>query len=274
MLPARLWQTCREFWTMPRVGINLMRDAAAKNDPFYAQLVQDFYRNARRRHPKYLIVRRMTCGIALMHLPRTFAEYFARLKSSARRNFKQAVRAGCEFRRIDFNDHWEAVREICASAYVRHGEPVPKDYQPGERVRCTDPPSRDPTHDYPYFGVFVGGKLVAYAGCFVSGELCLVERIFGHSQWLDKSVVPFLIIEIARYLQGCHPLVKYYAYGSYFGAGETLKRFKRKFNFRPNYVTWVLDSVAAAAPHGARPLENRQTCITPENNEPCFGNKL
>jgi hypothetical protein len=137
---------------------------------------------------------------------------------------------------------------------MRQGRRVPKEYLSGKVAPCTDPTSQNPTHDYPYFGVFVSEKLVAYAGCFIGGDVCLLQHILGHAEWLEKSVVPFLIIEIVRYLLERHPHVKYYAYGTYFGAGETMKRFKRKFDFVPHYVTWVLDGGPPLKPQVPDPI--------------------
>jgi hypothetical protein len=241
MYPVRLWRTFLEFWRMPRVCINLMHDVTKENDPFFSRLVLDFYRDARRLRTKYLLlVRRMTSGVALSHVPRTFDEYLARVEASARRNYKKAVREGCTFRRINFNDHLEEILEIRGCTDVRQGRKVPEEFLNGKIKPCADPVSLNAAHDYPYFGVFVNGKLVAYASCLVGGELCVVEHILGHADWLEKSVVPFLIIEIVRYILDHHPQVKYYAYGTYFGAGETMKRFKRKFDFLPHYVKWEL----------------------------------
>ena len=54
-------------------------------------------------------------------------------------------------------------------------------------------------------------------------------------------MVPMLIISLAEYILQHFPTVKYYTYGAFFGAGTTLRRFKRKFLFLPHRVTWVLD---------------------------------
>jgi hypothetical protein len=40
----------------------------------------------------------------------------------------------------------------------------------------------------------------------------------------------------AEYVAENHPAVKYYCYGTYFGARETMKRFKRKFGHTSNYA--------------------------------------
>jgi hypothetical protein len=188
----------------------------------------------------------------MCRLPGTFDEYFMRVEGSARRNYKKALREGCAVRRIQFNDHLEAIREVRMSADVRQGRPMPEEYRRGLVAPSTDPPSRSPLHDYPYFGVFLGDKMVGYAGCLVAGEVCSLEHILGHADHLAVGAVPQLIIGIAQHLYRHHPQVRYYTYGMYFGGGEGLRRFKRKFDFLPHRVDWVLggepvDAVAAVS---------------------------
>ena len=225
---------------MPRVAVNLMAAATADNDPFYFDVVRRHYAATLRRHPKYLFLRRLVHGVALCRLPGTFDEYFMRVEGSARRNYKKALREGCTVRRIQFNDHLDEIREIRMSADVRQGRPMPEGYRRGVVAPTTDPPSRSPLHDYPYFGVFLKDKMVGYAGCLVAGELCSLEHILGHAGHLTVGAVPQLIIGIAQHLYHHHPQVRHYTYGMYFGSGEGLRRFKRKFDFLPHRVDWVL----------------------------------
>src|SRR5579871_3773636 len=65
VLLSRLRQTASEFLRMPRVSINLMHGATAGNDPFFGRIVQQFYTEATRRHPRALVVRQMSHGLAL-----------------------------------------------------------------------------------------------------------------------------------------------------------------------------------------------------------------
>jgi hypothetical protein len=246
MLPARLWRTAREFWGLPALTINLMRSAAAGNDPFFDRLVVEHYRAARRRRLRHLFLREMVHGVALSRLPPTFEEYYMRIEGSARRNHKKALREGCEVRRISYNDHLAEVAEVRASTDVRQGRLMPEDYRKGVAQPTSDPPSRTPIHDYPYFGVFLKGKMIGYAGCLVVGEYCGVEHILGHADYMSLGAVPLLLIGMAKEMYEHHRQVKYYGYGMYFGASESLRRFKRKFDFHPHRVTWVLDAPAAA----------------------------
>ena len=174
-----------------------------------------------------------------------------RIEASARRNQKKAVREGCEFRKIVFNDHLSEIALVRASIDMRQGRLMPEEYRKGLVRPTTDPLSRSPIHDYVYFGVFLKGKMIGYCGCLIAGEYCGIEQVLGHAEHLPLGVVPFMFIGIAKHLIEHHTQVKYYAYGMYFGASETLRRFKKKFDFHPHEVTWILgDAASLAQPAG------------------------
>lgn len=260
---AQFAKDVAELWNLPRTRIELMLHATQNNHPFFGDVVRKFYRDAQRRHRKFPLVRAMEFGVALCTLPQSFDDYLRDIEAAGRRNYKKAVREGCSFRRIQFNDHLDEIKEIRQSSEFRQGRRMPDSYLNDNMQPCTDPPSRNHWHDYAYFGVFLEGKLVAYAGCLISGEMASIGHILGNAQFLELGVVPFLIVELARYLQQHHPAVRYYLYGTYFGAGESLRRFKRKFLFMPHRVTWVLGETA---PHlsvpseaGARPADRQPT---------------
>ena len=229
-----------EMLRLPRAVVNLMSEKTAENDPFYARVVQDFYREASARHPKLLLAKKYEYGFTLCKLPKDFNAYFMEVEASARRNYRKAIRLGYRMTRFDFNTYLNDVRDIWLSTPIRQGELLPEDIRTGQVTRIKDPPSWTPYHDYPYFGIFKEEKLLAYAGCLVSGELCNLNDIYGHTQYQGDSVVPLLIIEIARVLIEFYPNVKYYSYGTYFGASDSMQRFKRKFLFNPHHVKWVL----------------------------------
>lgn len=227
----------RTLRQMPYVAINLAAGETADNDPFYATLVVDFYRYVRRRHPRLLFVRAFEYGVALCCLPQDPGGYEAMIEASGRRNIKKARRAGYGFERIDFNAHLEDILEIRRSADVRQGEVT--GYMRSDTVeQCRNPPSRSNVHDYVYYGILKEGRLVAYAGCLVAGELCMIEHILGHADFLGDGIVPLLIADIATDVVVRYPRVRCFAYGTYFGGGETMRRFKKKFGFVPHRVTW------------------------------------
>lgn len=228
-----------EIMRLPEVSIDLMHSATEDNDPFYDRIVREFYDSTRKRHRKFPLVKNWRYGVALCELPASFDDYFMYIEASARRNYKKAVRIGYEFKRINFNDYRDDIKEIRQSTDVRQGK-VPDEFLKSDVPECKDPPSKTDIHDYPYYGVLKDNKLYAYAGCLVAGELCMIEQIYGHADYQDDGVVPMLIVGIAGEMMKNCPKVKYYGYGSYYGAGETMRRFKRKFKFLPHKVEWKL----------------------------------
>lgn len=230
----------QEIRNLPRISINLMLAETRKNDQFFRTVTTEFYINARRRHSKFPLVRQMEIGLATCMLQAETKKYSDRLDSAARRNLKKAARLGYRFEHIDYNAHLPAITAIHQSTPVRQGRDMPADLFDSAATPHCNPASTNSCHDYPYFGIFKESQLVAYASCFVAGEICALNTIFGHSDYLSDGVVPMLIASIGDDIPTRHPAVKYYTYGQYFGASETLKRFKRKFLFQPQRVTWTL----------------------------------
>lgn len=234
-----MWCKLQMILAAPRVTVDLMLREARNNDPFYAKATREYYSSTQERHPKFPLIKVDQYGVALVELPGTFDEYFMTLEGSARRNFKKAGRNGYRFERIDFNTHLDGVRAIWQSTDVRQGA-VPDYMREGRVQPCANPPSRTDIHDYPYFGILKDNRLVAYAGCLVAGELCAIEHIYGHAEVQADAVVPMLIISIAGYVLANYPNVKAYTYDNLLGASTNMRRFKRKFGFKPCKVTWRL----------------------------------
>lgn len=231
----------REVLSLPTREVDLQFRDALNNSPFFQDYTQSFYKETRQRHPRFPLARKLSVGFAMKSLEDDFDAYFMSIEGSARRNWKKADRNGFTARRFDFNEHLDAVREILASTEVRQGKQMPERLLKGQIKENTNPPSTDPAHDYPFYGVFdEQGALRAYAGCFVCGEICMIETIYGHAEFQNAGVVPMLVIEIARALIEERKGVKFYAYGTYYGAGESMQRFKRKLGFNPVRVRWKL----------------------------------
>jgi hypothetical protein len=228
-----------DIFRLPQVSIDLMFEKTAVNDPFYGRAVKNFYKEATSRHAKLPLIRTFQFGFAVCVLPTDFNTYFMSLKSSARGNYRKAQREGYSVKRFDFNAHLDDVREILQSSSVRQGK-FPSHVREGHVHPISDPPSRTRYHDYPYFGVFRGGTLFAYASCLIAGELCNIADFYGHIRYEHDGLVALLVIEIAQELYKNFPTVKYFSYGTYFGASENLRRFKRKFLFYPYRTTWIL----------------------------------
>lgn len=228
-----------EIFRLPQIEIDLMLRETSGNQPFFAEVTREFFRESRRRHRKFMLIGNLTHGVALCRLPESFDEYFMMIEAAGRRNVKKANRLGYEFRRIEYNDHLKEIGEIRRSAPVRQGR-LPDEFLSGEVSPCRNPVSNSSCHDYPYFGVLRDGRLAAYMGVLIAGELAIIEHIYGHADLQSDGVVPKLIVGGAEWLMENAPAVKWYGYGSYFGASESLRRFKRKFRFKPYRVQWKL----------------------------------
>lgn len=233
----RFWREVFALRGMPKIAVNLMADKAVGNEPFYQAMVIDYYKYTRKRHRKFPLLRHDQYGVALLELPDKFDDYFMMVAGAARRNYKKAKRLGYEFKEIVHNDFLDDIGEIWKSASVRQGE-VPDYLKDGRVTPATHPASKNEYQDYIYYGVLKEGKLFAYAGCMISGELGAIEHIYGHAGYQSDGVVPMLIMGIAEDMIIKRSAVKYYTYDTFLGAGETLQRFKKKFGFKPYNVKW------------------------------------
>jgi hypothetical protein len=234
----RISQTITEISTLPSVRIDLMLSETVSNHPFYREVTSKFYKNAIRRHAKFPLVRQLEYGVAVSALKSSPKPYSDRVGSTAKRNLKKALRLGYRFARIDYNQHLNDITAIHRSTRIRQGRAMPEKFFTTGAPPIFDPPSTNPTHDYPYFGIFKDDTLVAYASCLVAGELCAIATIYGHDDHHADGVIPLLLVSMADHLIAHYPKVRYFVYDTYFGASETLRRFKRKFLFRPHRVTW------------------------------------
>lgn len=236
---SEAWADLRTAMRLPHVTVNLMLDKSRGNHPFFAATTEKVYREYTRRHPRFPLIRFLEYGVAMMPLPANHEAWFAAIEGSARRNVRKAVKLGYRFERILYNDHLDDITAILRSTTERQGTMDAAFLERGA-VAISDPESSDPHHDYAYYGVFDGDTVVAYAGCFVAGEILMIHTIFGHAGYQSNGVVPMLIDGIVNDLYGRYPQVKYFAYDKWFGASPSLRRFKQKFGLEPYRVTWRL----------------------------------
>lgn len=227
------------LFKLPSVNVTLMHAQVHAADPFYARVTEGFYRDAVSRHRRFPLVRALTHGVALCELNGVPGDYLKRIEPSGRRNVRKAQRLGYVFTKIDYNAYRSDIGEIWRSTDTRQGK-ISEAFLNADVVPCPNPPPLTATHDYPYFGVLKDDHLAAYAGVLIAGELAMIEHIYGHAAHHSNGVVPLLLDGMAEYLREHYPSVRFYGYGSYFGASETLKRFKRKFLFMPHRVSWIL----------------------------------
>lgn len=238
-------QKIKELYSLlfrsPKIELSLKLDEIKGKEPFYEKVTQDFFKLVNSRRKKLPIFRQMTRGVAVCSLDGGFEKYIKAIESSGRRNIKKAIRLGYTFKAINYNDHLDEVWEIRKSAEVRQGK-LSDAFLNNKPSPNNDPKCSVNTHGYPYFGVFdEENKLVAYAGCFLAGNVIELSHFYGHADHQKNGVVPLLITSIAEYVINNHPAVKVFLYGGYIGASPTLRRFKKKFRFMPYHVKWSLN---------------------------------
>lgn len=225
------------IFLLPKTIVDLMCRQTEHNDSFYQQLVHDFFRSARRRHQRFPLVGQMTHGVALCDL--AGRDFFDLIEASGRRNVKKARRLGYVTTPIEFNTNRAAIMVILRSAPERQGE-MPTHILEQTLPECKDPPSHHRAHAYEYYGVSKDKRLVAFAGVFVAGEAVMIEQIYGHADFLADGVVPMLLVDMQKQCFEKHPDARFYIYGTFFGGGESFRRFKKKFGFLPHRVKWQL----------------------------------
>ena len=227
------------LYQSPAVSISLMLNKTEDNDPFFKKITIEFYQQVTKRRKNMPIFRQMTRAVGVCLLPDNYPDYIKSIESSGHRNVKKAIKNGYTFKKIDYN-HLDEIWEIRRSTTIRQGK-VAESFLNNKPRENSDPQSNTSYHGYPYFGIFdPENKLVAYAGCFLAGEVIEMSHFYGHADHQKNGVVPFLITSIAKYTIENHPQVKAFLYGGYLGASQTLRRFKKKFNFLPHHVKWSL----------------------------------
>lgn len=232
----------KEICGLPKINISL-GCYKTKDDEFYKKVVSDFYYEATSRHSKLLIVPQMKYGVALSDLAEDFDTFFMKIAPAARRNYKKSSRLKYIFRKINASEYTDEIYAIRTSTKVRQGR-LPDKILKKKVSANENPVPLYKGYGYPYYGVFSeDGVLVAYAGILVTGEIAIMESIYGHAKYQSDGVVPFLIINLAKeWIESDeYGNVKYFSYGTYYGASETMRRFKKKMDFKPHNVNWCLD---------------------------------
>ena len=213
----------REVRNFPIKTVTLGSDPDGKN----------LYASFNSRHPKLFLVKKKTIGVALIDkLNFPSAEAYLKSvngKNSAAYFSRKAVGAGCHFEEIDPTIHAEGIHEIHLSQGSRQGREMDDSY----KTKITDYPVND--HNA-YYGVFKDDKLVAYLWIVKSGELMLMNRIMGHSNFLDHGIMYLLVTSFVQLSYGLKQTV--IMYDTLLGGTDGLKMFKKRCGFKPYRVKW------------------------------------
>lgn len=223
----KITKIIREVKNLPVKKITLGADEAGKK----------LYANFNSRHPRFFLIRKKTIGVALVD-KRDFDSPEAYLKSVNGKNSaayfsRKAAAAGCTFEQIDANFYADEIHAIHMSAESRQGRKLDASYY----SKITAYPSNDNNQ---YFGIKKEGQLVAYVWIVKSGDLMMMSRIMGHSDFLDFGVMYLLVTSFIQFSFQLSP--KIVMYDTLLGGGDGLKLFKKRCGFQPYRVKWNIAS--------------------------------
>ena len=220
----------------PKLTIDAEIKVAKKNNIFYLSVFKDLELSSKKPPAIPPLLCSLQYGIALLPLPCSSDKYFKTLSRSTHRKIDKAKRNNYNFKRIHYNDYLDEIAQMHGSIPIGHGQ-IESKLLKDTLQTFNHPALHDDRHDYPYFGIFTEGHLVAYAGCLVAEELLLMLTVFVHEQYNSDCIAPFLITSIADYKYQNYPDVKYFLYGNYYDASPSLRRFKKRHHFSPHSIT-------------------------------------
>jgi len=195
------------------------------------------YKYFNSRHPRYLIIRNKTVGVAIIKTT-DFTNEEGYLKSVNGKNSaayfsRKALKAGYVFSELDPVKYSDAIYTINNSSNSRQGREMDSAYKKRDLVYPIN-------NQNVYFGIFKGDDLVAYVWFVKSGELLLLNRVMGHANHLDFGVVYLLMTSAVQHCIKYYSEVKYAMYDTFFGASDGLKLFKKRCGFKPYKVVWKI----------------------------------
>ena len=189
-----------------------------------------------RPHARYKVFGNKTMGIALIDLaafagqPGGYLQQVRRSGHAGPQSRKAAAR-GYHLRRIDRNDHVDAIHAIHTSCEQRQGRPMDASY----RVR------REVFENPPHFechGVFdVRDRLVAYCSMGRYGNFVATDQLMGYK---NQDGIMYLLLQqiICSLIEERE--MEYFMYDTFLGAQPGLRDFKRRVGFRPYRARYEL----------------------------------
>jgi len=216
------------------------------------------YREFRKRHPRYRIIRNRQWGVELLQLPGSFDDYLrGKEKRELRAKRNRALSLGYSFAVVDPRSRLEEILDVNRSLGERQGRPMHEAYLNRDTVA-----SFFETRPRIYAVLDREGVLRAYVHAPVFGEVCSLARLLGHGDHLDNGVMYFAVSEIVRdmiELKERTGTPMWVEYGTFFGGGEGLRGFKQRLGLRPYRVAWrwVAESSSDGEDPGLGPADVR-----------------
>lgn len=170
---------------------------------------------------------------AMLRIPKTIDAYSQSIGDKSRNMVRKAIRAGYQYVTVDANNYIDDVMAVRLSAPTRQGKPIPAYFF--ERPEKIVYNQECPYHGDGFYGIFKGGKLVAYTTLYFYGQIAQVNHILGHAEFLKDGIMNLLMHEVVNDLIENKPWVRAINYlysGARNGASGTAL-FKRSIGFEP-----------------------------------------
>lgn len=193
-----------------------------------------------KRHPRFKIIKNKQIGVAYINLRSYLSEtaYIESVngKNSAAYYARKAARRGHNFCKIDRNKYAEDIALIESSREIRQGKKMPEGY--GKII------SYDDKSNYEYYGVLYEDKLVGYVNIGIYGNFALIDRLLGHSDYLNDGIMYLMLTRVAKNFITSHVGVDYLIYDTWYGGLPGLRNFKAKLGFKPCIAEWIYQDLS------------------------------
>lgn len=207
-------------------------EIALANDPKGRSLLQAFTKP----HQRLFFIPNKKYGVAVIDLTQfaNYGQYLSTVsgKNSAAYFSRKAIKAGMSFEKFDPRNKGSEILSINNSSSTRQGKSMDESY-----LQAIEYPNDAANH---YVAVMYNEIMVAYAWIIESQELLLLNRILGHSEYLDKGIMYYLLTSVVGYAFENCPTSKYLMYDTMIGASDGLKMYKKRCGFASYIVKWKI----------------------------------
>lgn len=167
---------------------------------------------------------------AMIIVPSTFAEYLKMIGCKSRNMIKKCQRQGYFAKEIEFNDYLQDIYETNISMPVRQGRPMSEHYY--EKPKPQSQHTYCDTHFVKYYGVVSAeNKLVAWANISFMNELCIINQILGHGNYLKYGIMNEILSFLVK--QCIEFKIKAINYLTIENNNVGLQLFKKSVGFKP-----------------------------------------
>jgi len=135
--------------------------------------------------------------VALMALPSSREDYLNKTGAVTREIIRNAEKQGYEFREFSWNDYLEAIFDINTSNELRRPGSMHGWYLQRVSPRLH---SHEELRYWKYYGVFAGGRLLAYANLVLCGNFAFFKHLMAHVDHEDRGAMHYLVSRIVREL--------------------------------------------------------------------------